>query len=773
MKKFYLMMLLFISTTVMGQAPIITMIMDGDCSGGNPKVVELYAQGTVDFSNFSLEKSSNGGAWGSTLDLSPLGTVTNEFVYIHATDPTFATEFPNVTTNILASGSQAVSFNGDDAIRIIATIPGTVVDQYGADNTDGTGEPWEYKDGYAKRIDNTTPSGGYVVGDWDYFNGGLNGLGLCQGGSDSFETISNAGSYSLTSSPTLNASQNPVTGFLQFTGTPSPEQSVDISGMNLTADANVTVNSGDYEISLTSGGTFGASVTIPQSSGVIVPTPVYIRLNGTVAANPSNGDLLVTSAGATDLTVNLEGEISAPSPTITASETSISGFSHFVGTPSDADSVNVEGFNLTGDITVTAPTSFEVATALAGPYSTTVTLTNVSGTVASTKVYVRLDGPTYNLSQSGNLVLSTPSATDVNVALSGETLDYLTSTIGAVTGVDANGVGTSIGDFVEITGVVHCGNFRSSGYEVTVIDGSGDGITMFNFDNVDGYTAAEGDELTIEGEVKQYNGLMQIEPASITVSSTGNTLQTALVSTVLDESIENKYIKLENLTLPNGETSWPSNGNIDVFDGTNTYAVRVPSASPIAGTTTPIGPFHLTGVGKQYDNNSPYDSGYQLFPCGVEDLCNIDITTTLVDETITANQTGVNYQWIDCADNSFIVGETNASFTATETGDYAVILTDGLCVDTSACVSVSIVGLGQEDFSGVSVYPNPVNDQLKVTNQNGNIDSIEIVAVTGKIVYNSTIASDNYIINTSNYNAGVYFVNVRTENSTKTYKIIK
>src|SRR5690554_3101924 len=83
MRKFYLLMLLFISTTVMGQTPIITMIMDGDCSGGTPKVVELYAQGTVDFSNFSLEKSTNGGAWGNAFDLSPLGTVTDEFVYIY------------------------------------------------------------------------------------------------------------------------------------------------------------------------------------------------------------------------------------------------------------------------------------------------------------------------------------------------------------------------------------------------------------------------------------------------------------------------------------------------------------------------------------------------------------------------------------------------------------------------------------------------------------------------------------------------------------------
>src|SRR5690554_419935 len=204
-------------------------------------------------------------------------------------------------------------------------------------------------------------------------------------------------------STSVSASTSLLSGFLQFVGTPSAEQTVEISGMNLTADATVTVNSGDYEISLTSGGTFGASVTIPQSSGVIVPTPVYIRLNGTTAVNPSNGELTITSAGATDVTVDLEGEIALPAPTITASDTAISGFSHFVGTPSAADSFMVEGFNLTDNITVSVPTSFEVSETLGGTYGASVTLTQSGGTVASTKVYVRLNGPAKNLNQVGDV----------------------------------------------------------------------------------------------------------------------------------------------------------------------------------------------------------------------------------------------------------------------------------------------------------------------------------------------------------------------------------
>src|SRR5690554_3043569 len=348
-------------------------------------------------------------------------------------------------------------------------------------------------------------------------------------------------------STSVSASTSLLSGFLQFVGNPSPEQSVDISGMNLTADATVTVNSGDYEISLTSGGTFGASVTIPQSSGVIVPTPVYIRLNGTVAANLSNGELTITSTGATDVTVVLEGEISAPTPTITVSETAMSGFSHFVGTPSDADSINVEGFNLTADIMVNAPTNFEVSNALAGTYGPTVTIPFGTGTVASTKVYVRLNGPTLNLTQAGDITVASTDAVDKTVALEGETLDYVVSTIGDVTAVDANGVGTSVGDYVILTGVIHCDNFRGNGgYDLTLIDDDNDGINLFSFVNVDGYTATEGDELTVKGQIAQFNGLLQIEPTTITVVSQGAGLQTPTVVTALGEATESQYIELRS-----------------------------------------------------------------------------------------------------------------------------------------------------------------------------------------------------------------------------------
>src|SRR5690554_4893496 len=574
-------------------------------------------------------------------------------------------------------------------------------------------------------------------------------------------------------STSVSASTSLLSGFLQFVGNPSPEQTVDVSGMNLAADALITVTSGDYEISSTTGAGFGNLVTLPFGTGTIAPTTIYIRLNGTAAANPSNGELTITSTGATDVTVVLEGEIALPAPTITASETAISGFSHFVGTPSAADSFMVEGFNLTADIIVNAPTNFEVSNALAGTYGPTVTIPFGTGTVASTKVYVRLNGSTMNLTQAGDITISSTDAADKIIALTGETLEYTVSTIGAVTGVDGNGVGTSVGQYVTLTGVIHCDDFRNNGYDVVIIDDNNDGITMFNTSDVDGYTPAEGDRITVLGQIGQYNGLIQISPATITLDALNETLQTPTSVSDLDETTESQYIQLDSVTLVNGETEWTGNTNFDVTDGTTTFSVRVPNDASIAGTTIPNGPIRIIGVGKQFDSSSPFDSGYQIFPCSVTPLCTVDVTTALDDATITATATGLNYQWIDCSDNSIIVGETGVSYTATVSGSYAVIITDGTCVDTSTCVTVNISSLNDNDFAGVKIYPNPVKEVLNITNENGTLQSVEVVSATGSIVYSSTISSSNFTVNTAQLNAGVYFVNVRTENSAKTFKVIK
>ena len=185
MKKLYFLLFCLISFVFYGQTPILTAIVDGDC-GGDPKVLEIYASGEVNFALYSLQNRKNGdNTWGNTLVLTALGTVTNGYVYItkDANLTKFNAEFPSLAAaNILVSN--AIDLNGYDRIRIIENSTTTVIDQYGFDDVDGSGTSWEYKDSYAKRIDGTGPDGGFIEANWTRpGKDGLKDEGTCNGGS--------------------------------------------------------------------------------------------------------------------------------------------------------------------------------------------------------------------------------------------------------------------------------------------------------------------------------------------------------------------------------------------------------------------------------------------------------------------------------------------------------------------------------------------------------------------------------------------------------------
>ncbi|MXV38160.1 T9SS type A sorting domain-containing protein [Flavobacteriaceae bacterium Ap0902] len=138
--------------------------------------------------------------------MSDLGTVKDDFVFIYYGDENiFTSEFPNAQIT-LHTNSASVNINGDDAVRIISA-DGTVVDQFGNEE-DGTGEPWEYKDGYAVRNAGTTPSGTFVVSDWTIVNGGLDGQGLCNGGTAFGEIVPTMSYVNGDNTPTCNEPSN-------------------------------------------------------------------------------------------------------------------------------------------------------------------------------------------------------------------------------------------------------------------------------------------------------------------------------------------------------------------------------------------------------------------------------------------------------------------------------------------------------------------------------------------------------------------------------------
>ena len=73
---------------------------------------------------------------------------------------------------------------------------------------------------------------------------------------------------------------------------------------------------------------------------------------------------------------------------------------------------------------------------------------------------------------------------------------------------------------------------------------------------------------------------------------------------------------------------------------------------------------------------------------------------------LTAEQSGATFQWLDCDDNYAVInGETNQSYTATTTGNYAVQITQqdcfGVMIDTSTCVNVDCQSVIDNDVNQI------------------------------------------------------------------------
>ncbi len=112
----------------------------------------------------------------------------------------------------------------------------------------------------------------------------------------------------------------------------------------------------------------------------------------------------------------------------------------------------------------------------------------------------------------------------------------------------------------------------------------------------------------------------------------------------------------------------------------------------------------------------------------------VDNSTTLSGTTITANGSGLSYQWINCDTNNPISGETNQSYTPTVTGEYAVIVDDGTCSATSACTLVDFTGIDELNSDLITIYPNPTTKGTFTVQFDGNIDELVLIDALGRTV---------------------------------------
>ncbi|MCF8297063.1 MAG: SBBP repeat-containing protein [Saprospiraceae bacterium] len=152
----------------------------------------------------------------------------------------------------------------------------------------------------------------------------------------------------------------------------------------------------------------------------------------------------------------------------------------------------------------------------------------------------------------------------------------------------------------------------------------------------------------------------------------------------------------------------------------------------------------------------------------------VDISLTITDPSITANASGALYQWLDCNNNySVIPGATAQSFTATANGNYAVEVTQNSCVDTSACVTISSVGINASaplSVHNIRVYPNPTTGKIFI--EGDGIETVEIINIIWQTVKQKTINGKKTLIDLRQETKGIYFLKITTTNGVVVEKVV-
>ncbi len=166
-------------------------------------------------------------------------------------------------------------------------------------------------------------------------------------------------------------------------------------------------------------------------------------------------------------------------------------------------------------------------------------------------------------------------------------------------------------------------------------------------------------------------------------------------------------------------------------------------------------------------------------------FCDSTITTHLTVELpvitsisqsvnmLISNSTGPGFQWFNCDTGTPVAGATEQTFFATQIGSYGVIVTEGGCTDTSACVYVSYISSEVNTNtldSQISVYPNPNQGSFEINLSDIADAEIQLYNSLGELVLSDKANSSSYHVN--DLKSGVYLLRISIGEEFVTKRIV-
>jgi len=229
-------------------------------------------------------------------------------------------------------------------------------------------------------------------------------------------------------------------------------------------------------------------------------------------------------------------------------------------------------------------------------------------------------------------------------------------TIGAFAQIDV-ARGMPIGTSVTISGVVTNGDELGG---IRYIQDATAGLPAYPGTGSVPFDPVRGDSISVTGLLKNYNGLLEIDPiTNYTLHGSGyaDPATTVVTPAQLGEATEGSLIQVNAATFVNGGSTFTS-ATWDFTSNGETGTLYLSSGHPLIGSTIPSGPINLIAISSQFTFITPPTDGYQVLPRDANDLIltsAINVTSLMTQSNITT--TSFDLDW--ATDND---GSTNLNY---------------------------------------------------------------------------------------------------------------
>lgn len=328
-----------------------------------------------------------------------------------------------------------------------------------------------------------------------------------------------------------------------------------------------------------------------------------------------------------------------------------------------------------------------------------------------------------------------------------------------------------------------------NGRNMYVQDATG-GLLIYDRDTVITNNYTEGDIISggIYGTYTLYNGLSELVATHNVAAASGNNGPVVpVVATVSDivsnyAQYESRLVKLEGVTFVDGGTfSTAAATNLNIEQDDNGMQVR--NNFKTLDMTIPAN-YDADVIGFVLVYSTSSATNYQIAPRDNNDIIGLvqeTVETPVITvEPLTNNMYAVE---ITCATEDAVIYYTtdgttpdenanlyNGTFTAESGMTVKAIATKEGWSNSDVAVyeNVSI-----DDYTNnrISVYPNPTNGELKITNEELRIENVGVYDVFGKLL--ETMNGDVQSINMSSYPSGTYFLRISTDNGMIVKKVVR